>query len=244
MKQISFSVAPFLVMSALALSFPTAKAEAAPHFSSAVNATSTAKKATAPPPASTRKAAQRGSWLPATIIIPALGVRAPVVRGVDNAALRYGVGFDPASDEIGAKGNSVLAGHRNIWGSYFWYLPRLKRGDTVLVEARQKQFFYRVENARVVQPHETHVLDSLPGDNSARLTLYTCTKPKTECRFIVSARLYQTLDISRSPGKSRAVSVPKRPVNKRTPPPLPKTKATSSASTRIAVPAPAPTFQA
>lgn len=227
MKHFSFPAAPLLVLSALAFSLARAdaapvtdtkaKTKAAPHFSSAVNEPANSKKALARAP-STRNASKSASWLPATIVIAKLGVRAPVVRGVDNASLRYGVGFDPASDAIGARGNSVLAGHRNIWGSYFWYLPRLQRGDTILIEARQTQYFYRVEEARVVQPHETHVLDAAPDSKDARLTLYTCTKPKTECRFIVSAQLYQTLDISHTPHKSLAVAVPKKPVNKRTPP--------------------------
>ena len=209
----------------------TAKPE--PRFSDAVNARTTLKKAP-PRAASTRSATKKSSWLPATIVIPALGVRAPLVRGVDTPALRYGVGYDPDSDAVGARGNAVIAGHRNIWGSYFWYLPRLQRGDTVMIEAQQKQYFYRVESSRVVQPHETHVLDAAPSSPAARLTLYTCTKPKTECRFIVSAKLYRTLDISRQPEKSLAVAVPKRPTNKRTPPPLPKW----SASTRNALPTP------
>ncbi len=198
MKLFRFSIAPLVALCAALFCVAGAVTRAqnrgvAPHFAPAISkskkpvARQTSRRA-----ASTRGAAK--AWLPAKLIIPKLKVTAPIVRGIDNAALRRGVGFDPDSSAAGQRGgNCVIAGHRNVWGSWFWSLPNLKKGDLVFIDTPRQRLTYRVQSGRVVQPSDTQVLES-PADagnaNAApRLTLYTCTKPKTDCRFIVVADL-------------------------------------------------------
>ncbi len=199
MKLFRFSTAPLLALGATLFCFSGAvtrvqSRKVAPHFAPAL---SKSKKPVAHQAAPRRAASTRDAtkaWLPAKLVIPKLKVTAPIVRGIDNAALRRGVGFDPDSSDAGRRGgNCVIAGHRNVWGSWFWSLPNLKKGDLVFIDTPRRRLTYRVQFGRVVQPSETQVLEA-PADagdaNAApRLTLYTCTKPKTDCRFIIVADL-------------------------------------------------------
>ena len=134
-------------------------------------------------------------WEPTQLIIPAIRVEAPVVPGVDNKALRDGAGHDPASDLPGQPGHCVIAAHRNVWGAWFWHLPRLKPGSLIELRTPRKRYTYRVVFSRTVPPHETSVLERPPHNEAApRLTLYTCTIPKSASRFIIVANMVQTED--------------------------------------------------
>lgn len=201
MKLSRCSTAPLLALGATLFCFSGAVtraqgAKVAPHFAPAISKSKkpVAHQAAARRAASTRSAAT--TWLPAKLIIPKLKVKAPIVRGIGNAALRRGVGFDPTSSDAGQRGgNCVIAGHRNVGGSWFWSLPNLRKGDLVFIDTPRQRLTYRVQSGRVVQPSDTQVLES-PADSgnanaTPRLTLYTCTKPKTDCRFIVVADLVE-----------------------------------------------------
>ena len=123
------------------------------------------------------------------LIIPEIGINAPIVFGIDNETLKRGVGVDPLSSIPGQRGNSVIAGHRNVWGAWFWDLPRLKPGSPVYVKTPDATYTFRVAFTRVAQPTDTSLLEHPSDPKITRLTLYTCTKPKTECRFVVVANL-------------------------------------------------------
>jgi sortase A len=123
------------------------------------------------------------------LIIPELGINAPIVRGIDDPSLRHGVGVDPLSSVPGVPGNSVIAGHRNVWGAWFWDLPSLKPGSQIFVKTPEATYTYKVAFTRVAQPHDISLLEPPTDPKVTRLTLYTCTKPKTDCRFVVVANL-------------------------------------------------------
>lgn len=146
--------------------------------------------------ATTRVAPQ---WQPAQLVIPDIYIDAPVVRGVSDASLRNGVGHDPLSGLPGQKGNCVIAGHRNVWGAWFWHLPRLKPGSLIYVQMPQKRYTYRVAFTRTVPPHDTSLLEAPQGQAVPRLTLYTCTKPKTANRFVVVANLVSETSLNNTP---------------------------------------------
>ena len=129
----------------------------------------------------------------ARLIVPAIYIDAMLVQGLSDEALRLGPGHDPQSDLPGEPGNCVLAAHRNVWGAEFWHLPRLKPGNIVEVRTPHQRLIYRVKWARNIEGTDLSPLQQ-PGDAGiSRLTLYTCTKPRTAARFIVSADLEQRL---------------------------------------------------
>lgn len=166
-------------------------------------------------------------WQPAQLIIPDIYIDAPVVRGVNDAALRNGVGHDPLSNLPGQKGNCVIAGHRNVWGAWFWHLPRLKPGSLIYVQMPQKRYTYRVAFTRTVLPHDTSLLEPPTGPAAPRLTLYTCTKPKTENRFVVVANLISETRLNNAP----VVASSPRPVTS-----TPRAQRTASANTAPLIP--------
>ncbi|MBC7235243.1 MAG: sortase, partial [Chloroflexi bacterium] len=65
-----------------------------------------------PTPAPTRRS---GSWL----LIPILGLDAPIVEGDDWESLKKGVGHRPGTAPPGANGNCVLAAHNDVYGAWF-----------------------------------------------------------------------------------------------------------------------------
>jgi sortase A len=143
----------------------------------------------APPPvtpASRAPAPQRGEPL-AELVIPRLDTELYVVEGDGARELRRGPGHLPGTAMPGAKGNCVIAGHRD---THFRILKDLKEGDDLILRTRMGQYLYRVQKLTVVSPSNTA---SLQPTQDAELNLITCypfyyvgSAPK---RFVVEARL-------------------------------------------------------
>jgi LPXTG-site transpeptidase (sortase) family protein len=116
------------------------------------------------------------------LVIPALGITAPVEEGVDDAQLNVAVGHLPTSVEPGTSGTSVLEAH-NV--SYFVDLPNLSNGAVVRYETPCRTDTF------IVQGH-TVVNEGAPVYNTAgpSLTLITCWPTNalwfTPQRFVVS----------------------------------------------------------
>lgn len=129
--------------------------------------------------------------------IPRLGAdySVPVVEGVQLDDLARGVGHYPRTVGPGRIGNFAVAGHRATNGEPFAYLDRVREGDVVVAETREKWFTYVVDSTRIVRPSDTWVIDPVPGKPNAEptealLTLTTCNPrwASTE-RLIVFAHL-------------------------------------------------------
>jgi len=148
--------------------------------------TPSAGNITAAAPEPTREA---GPQTPRRIIIPAIGLDAPVetvgwhvINGVstwdvpDHAA----AGWLKTSAPLGQIGNTVLDGHHNIAGEVFRYLVNLKPGDEIEVYSGQRVYTYKVALRRILKERgesEAVRLQNaqwiMPTDDE-RLTLVTC----------------------------------------------------------------------
>ncbi len=84
--------------------------------------------------------------------------------------------------------NCVIAAHRNAFGWWFYRLGELRPDDFVVLQVPGEKFIYRVAFSRVVSVHDTSILEE-PLRGAPRLTLYSCTLPKTEKRLVVVANL-------------------------------------------------------
>ena len=121
------------------------------------------------------------------IVVPSIGVRAVIAKGVEEPTLRRAVGWLSSSAAPGATtGNVALAAHRD---SFFRDLGKVRLGDEILVETPEGRSSYRVEWIRVVDPTEMGVVG--PTDYPA-VTLVTCypfwwAGPAPE-RYIVRGR--------------------------------------------------------
>ena len=118
-----------------------------------------------------------GKELSGIIEIPRLGVKAAILEGTDDRALKYTVGHYPSTANPGEKGNCVLLGHRNyVYGHYFRRLNELEAGDQVIIRRGNDSFVYTVTESFVVEPEDVWVLD--PTKDSV-LTMITCTPVPT-----------------------------------------------------------------
>ena len=90
-----------------------------------------------------------------------------------------GPGHYPGTAMPGEIGNFVLSGHRTTYAAPFNRIDELRRGDDIVVEAREARYTYRVTRTRIVEPTEVDVIAPVPGQPGrepakAMITLSTC----------------------------------------------------------------------
>ncbi|MDP9864214.1 MULTISPECIES: class E sortase [Streptosporangium] len=123
-----------------------------------------------------------------------------VVEGVGFDQLRMGPGHYPGSAMPGKTGNFVLSGHRTTYAAPFNRIDELRRGDEIVVDAREARYTYRVTGTRVVEPTEVGVIAPVPGQpgrkpTRALITLSTCHPEYSAAqRLIVFGELDESED--------------------------------------------------
>lgn len=129
---------------------------------------------------------------PTRIVIPAIGVDAPVVPVGIDASGRIGAADSAAghfsfSKYPGEQGNSIITGHVDTKGEVFRWLHKLEPEDEVRLFAGDKEYVYIVVDKRIVDPSDKSPLADTPD---ATLTLITCYPYGIDTqRLIVTARL-------------------------------------------------------
>ncbi len=114
-----------------------------------------------------------GKEISGIIEIPKLNVRAAILEGTDDRALKYTVGHYPGTANPGEKGNSVLLGHRNyLYAHYFRRLNELNPGDEIIIRKDLDAYTYIVTESFVVSPQDVWVMDDT---TDTMVTLITCT---------------------------------------------------------------------
>lgn len=147
--------------------------------------------------------------IPDRIVIPAIGLDAPVVVAEFNftqiegetfgqwlAPSEYAAGWHPNSALLGEPGNTVINGHHNEFGKVFEKIVDLKVGDEIDVYSKGRKFAYVVANPpmkllELYQNVETRLNNArwLAHTDDERLTLVTCWPPLSNTyRVIVVAR--------------------------------------------------------
>ncbi len=105
--------------------------------------------------------------------IPSIDSENPVREGVSMGVLEDALGHEEDTAYIGAKGNCVIAGHRNYnFGQFFNRLDEVQVNDLIYVDTAKQTFSYVVTDIKVVEPTDLSVLE--PTEEEV-LTLYTCT---------------------------------------------------------------------
>ncbi|HEX8236043.1 MAG TPA: class E sortase [Abditibacteriaceae bacterium] len=144
----------------------------------------------------TRKTAKKTSAKPAIaelpptrIIIPEIGLDAVVVQGFDEESLRRGPGHEPYSALPGQPGNCVIAAHRNVYGSWFYKVDQLWPGSIVTLRTPDESFDYQIVSVHATNDSDISVLRPPPAGEPPRLTLLTCTVPRSTSRIVVVAQL-------------------------------------------------------
>jgi sortase A len=128
------------------------------------------------PASSGHAAAPAGSEPAVRMIIPTIGVDAPVaetppVNGVWVVA-DWKVGHLSTSPRPGAPGNSAYSAHDDIKGEIFKRVGELKPGDSIVLLTRHNRYTYVVTGQQVVDPSDT---SPLAGTAQPTITLISCT---------------------------------------------------------------------
>jgi sortase A len=143
--------------------------------------------AAAPASAKPSSLPKTGTAVVARLLIPRLDTDLYVVEGDGPEALRRGPGHLTGTAMPGARGNCVIAGHRD---THFRVLKDIHRGDEIMLATPAGRYLYRVVATKVISPDN---LGPLHPTRDAELNLITCypfsyigDAPK---RFVVMARL-------------------------------------------------------
>jgi len=159
-------------------------------------------------PAAPTETAVVRQLFPNRIVIPAIGVDAPVLPAayqlVDfegqiyqqwDAPHQYAAGWQFTSALLGVPGNTVFNGHHNVHGSVFGRLAELAEGDSIQVFSGATVLLYEVSNSMILleegQPLDARLENARWLDTSTdeRLTLVTCWPPSDNThRLIIVAR--------------------------------------------------------
>jgi sortase A len=116
------------------------------------------------------------------IIIPKIGLEAPMHEGIRLTTLDYGPGHWPGTAMPGEVGNAVIAAHRTSHGAEFRNVDQLVPGDEVRFETAAGVSVYRVVETEVVTPDAVWIVDQTP---TATATLFACHPPGSVSHRIV-----------------------------------------------------------
>ena len=112
----------------------------------------------------------------AYVDIPKIKVYIPIFHGIDDEELEKGVGhMKETSFPIGGKStHSVIAGHTGLpTAEIFTDIDQLIIGDIFYIHVLDDVLAYKVDQIKVVLPHETDDIDIVEGEDY--VTLLTCT---------------------------------------------------------------------
>jgi sortase A len=124
----------------------------------------------------------------AKLYLPRLDKWWVVVQGVAPKDIRYHPGHYPNTAMPGQEGNFSVAGHRNR--ATFWDLDKMRKGDPIVVQTKDKWYIYQVSATRIVVPTQVEVVSARPpGQRPGRLLTLTTCNPKLDNyqRLIVHA---------------------------------------------------------
>lgn len=139
-----------------------------------------------------------------SIVIPAIGVNAPVIASVDptspatyDSALLQGVAEASTSFLPDQNGITYLFSHSTSYdwfvkdlNAVFYLLKDLKVGDYVVLYYQGKQYTYQISSTKIVNPKDISYL--MPQSGKKGLILETCWPPGTTTdRLLVFADLVQ-----------------------------------------------------
>ncbi|WP_181347546.1 class D sortase [Thalassobacillus sp. CUG 92003] len=109
----------------------------------------------------------------ATLEIPSIQLKLPVLEGATMTNLEYAVGHMSETADFGEPGNVALAAHRSYKaGKLFNRLDEVKPDDTITAVTQAGELQYRVTKAFRVSPNDLSVLNQ--PDDYAMMTLITC----------------------------------------------------------------------
>ena len=117
-----------------------------------------------------------GTGMMGYITVPKINQELPVYHGTGENVLSIAVGhFQGSSLPVGGEStHCVVSAHRGLpTATLFTYLDRMEIGDTFYFTILDRTFTYEVDQIRIVEPHDTSLIQIEEGKDYC--TLLTCT---------------------------------------------------------------------
>lgn len=117
-----------------------------------------------------------GTGMIGYLTVPKISQELPVYHGTSDAVLGIAVGhFQGTSLPVGGKStHSVVSAHRGLpTAVLFTHLDRMEIGDTFYFTILDRTITYEVDQIRIVEPHDTGLIQIEDGKDYC--TLLTCT---------------------------------------------------------------------
>lgn len=102
--------------------------------------------------------------------IPSINISVMVLKGTSQDVLAKGAGWYERSTLPGL-GNTAIAAHNNMYGSWFRNVHKLKDGDELIITYQNERYVYIVDS---VFPIDTNDWSVIASTESPALTLTTC----------------------------------------------------------------------
>ena len=148
------------------------------------------------------------SQIPDRIVIPSIGLDAPIVpvnakvisyNGKDYqqwvAPDEYAAGWHNSSARLGDVGNTVLNGHHNAFGQVFVSLHKVKEGEVIKIYSGEFHYEYIVAR-RLLLPEKFNTLSNrmenaswISPSSDERLTMITCWPPESNTHRVIVVAL-------------------------------------------------------
>ncbi len=134
---------------------------------------------------------------PNRIFIPKIGVNAPIIISHNEKyGLSKGAWLYPQTSTPDKGGNTVITAHRFKYlppnNLTFYLIDKLIPGDIITVLWQEKYYHYKVRETRIVDKHDTSVLN--PSQKPI-LTIFSCHPIySTKNRYVVISDLLNTTD--------------------------------------------------
>ncbi len=126
------------------------------------------------------------------IVIDSIGLKLPVVTGVEGGKLKTAVGHLENTVAIGKEGNCIIVGHSNYtYDEMFNRLDEVDVGDIIMITTIEGiDYQYKVYALSIVEPGANELFECDVGQH--KLTLLTCTPIRRAThRLLVMAELME-----------------------------------------------------
>ncbi|GAB4161665.1 MAG: hypothetical protein Fur003_4980 [Candidatus Dojkabacteria bacterium] len=118
------------------------------------------------------------------VIIPSIGLEYKMIVGGSEKALDTAIW---AKTKLKPEGNTVITGHRFGWvegPGPFYHLPKVKVGDKIVLIIKNRSYFYKVIDKKIVTADATWVERDTKKE---MITLYTCDTLLASKRYVILA---------------------------------------------------------
>lgn len=133
----------------------------------------------------------------ASVAVPAVGIRLPVFKGLENDGLYYGAGTLTPNQKMG-EGNYGIASHRSDRADLlFTPLDDVNLGDKIYLTDLSNVYTYVTIWKEKVPPSAVEVLDVDP--NRRLITLLTCGDIYATTRIVVQGELENIVSMDHMP---------------------------------------------